>query len=460
MGAGLAAGSGEALSVKAYRWVLIGGLLLSLAANLPGHMSVDSVIALEEARSGVRQTWAPAAFSWLLRLFDKGLGGTALYVTASSAVLFAALLSLPGLRPRTSWAAVGLAVLVLLTPQVLIYQGIVWRDVLFANLTVAGFVLLARAELRWASRPWLSLAGAALLLALAAAVRQNGVVLVVAAAAALGWTARAGGWRAMLGWSLGGFAATVALALAINALAQPKSAEEHLRPGAEALILQHYDIVGAAAHAPGLPLTEIARANPAAAARISAEGPRIYSAARVDTLDQDPEFRRTLWKLPDAAVSGQWRALILHHPGAYLAHRFEVFGWLVNPPALGQCLPVQIGIVGPEEMIDDLELDTAAHPKDAALRSYAAQFYGTPVYSHLTFALVAAVCAALLLIRRQGADVTLAALLIGALGFAASFLAVSVACDYRYLYLLDLAAMAGALYLALDPSGLLRRRRS
>jgi hypothetical protein len=457
--ASLADGAGGSLRATAFRWVLIAGLLLSLAANLPGHMSVDSVIALEEARSGIRQTWAPAAFSWILWLFDEVVEGTGLYVAASSTVLFAALMALPGLRPRTGWAAVVLAVLVVLTPQVQIYQGIVWRDVLFANLTIAAFVLLARVELRWAAgRDWPALAGAALCLALAAAVRQNGIVMLLAAAGALAWTARGGGWRAALGWSLGGLVLSVALAFGVNAIAQPGEVEEHLRPGAEVLILQHYDIVGAVAHDPGLKLKKIAQANPAAAARIAAEAPRIYSPARVDTLDQDPDFRRTLWKLPDAAVASQWRDLIEHHPGAYLAHRLDVFRWTLMTPDLAQCLPVQVGVVGPPDMIDDLELDAAPLPKDAALRAYAGRFYGTPVYSHLTYAAIALVVAGLLLWRRRGADVTIAALLIGALGFAASFLPISVACDYRYLYLLDLAAMSGALYLALDLSGLRRPR--
>jgi len=65
--------------------------------------------------------------------------------------------------------------------------------------------------------------------------------------------------------------------------------------------------------------------------------------------------------------------------------------------------------------------------------------------------------ALLLIRRRRAADMTIAALLLGALAFAASFLVISVACDYRYLYLLDLAAMTGALYLALDLSGFRRR---
>jgi hypothetical protein len=48
--------------------------------------------------------------------------------------------------------------------------------------------------------------------------------------------------------------------------------------------------------------------------------------------------------------------------------------------------------------------------------------------------------------------VAIAALMIAVLGFAATFLVASIACDYRYLYALDLAAITGVLYLAVDPS--------
>ena len=41
--------------------------------------------------------------------------------------------------------------------------------------------------------------------------------------------------------------------------------------------------------------------------------------------------------------------------------------------------------------------------------------------------------------------------MVGALGFAASFFAISIACDYRYLYLLDISAMTGLLYFMIDP---------
>lgn len=438
--------------------MLIAGLLASLAANLPGHMSADSVIALDEARTGVRQTWAPAAFSAVLRIFDNLLSGTGLYVAAASGLLFASLMTLPSLRPRTGWGAVALAALAVLTPQLLIYQGIVWRDVLFADLIIAGFVLLARADVVWVRRrDWLSLAGAALCLSLAAAVRQNGVVMLVAATVALGWMARRGGWRAVASWSLGSLALTLSLALGINALSQPLEAGEDLRPGAEVLILQHYDVVGALAHEPGLQLREIAAAAPANADRITAWGPKVYSPARADTLEIDPQFRRALWTTPDLAMHAQWRDVVTNHTAAYLAHRWDMFRWVLETPDIGQCLPVQTGVAGPLDVIQDLELDSAPTPKDAAMRAYAAQFYGTPVFSHLTFAAAALVFALLLLRRSQPGDGVLAALLLGVLAFTATFFVIAVGCDYRNLYVLDLAAITGALYLALDPSGTLRR---
>jgi len=48
--------------------------------------------------------------------------------------------------------------------------------------------------------------------------------------------------------------------------------------------------------------------------------------------------------------------------------------------------------------------------------------------------------------RRRPADIVAAAMLASAFAFAASFFVISVACDYRYLYFLDLAVIAATLY--------------
>jgi hypothetical protein len=437
---------------RAYRIVLGAGLLLTLAANLPGQMSLDSVVALTEARTGVRQTWAPAIASAALKPFDHLLNGTGLYVAASAAVLFLSLMSLSRLRPRASWIAVGLAALFALTPQLLIYPGIVWRDVLFADLSLAGFVLLAHAARRWGERPpWLTLAGATLCLVLAALARQNGLILVAAAAAVAAWLSRGQGWRRAALFGLGGLVAAAVLAFGLNRLATPPETIPKLRLDAASRILEHYDVVGAKAHHPKLKLKEIGKADPAAQALIEAKGSSIYTPSRVDTLDLDEGFRRALWHVPDAAMNAQWRRIIVHYPAAYLLQRADVFRWTLMTPKLELCLPVQVGVTGPPDMLKALDIPSGMDVRARGLAAYSQRFYGTPVFSHVFWALAAVAVIVLLLRRRDPADWVIVALLGGMLAFTASFFFVSVACDYRYLYGLDLAAMAGILYAALDP---------
>ena len=437
---------------KAFRAVMGLGLLLVLAANLPGQMSLDSVVTLTEARTGVRQTWAPAVSSWVMKPFDSLLAGTGLYVTASAAILFVSLMSLTRLRPRTTWLAVALGVLAVLSPQLLIYQGIVWRDVIFANLTIAAFVLLAHAAERWKDGPRpLPMAGAIACLALATLTRQNGVVLVLAAAAALAWTARKGGWKPAAAWGLGGLVAVGLAAFVVAAVAKPTQSIAKLRLNSAALILQHYDVVGAKAHHPRLKLKEIGKVDPAAQALLESQGPAIYTPSRVDTLDNDEAFRRTLWHVPDAAMDAQWRRIIIHYPAAYLLQRADVFRWTFLTPKLELCLPITVGVSGPDAMIKGLDIEGGIDSKAQALADYARTFYATPVFSHLTWALVAVAVIVLLLRRRDPSDWMFVALLGGSLVFTASFFVISVACDYRYLYLLDLAAIVGVLYTALDP---------
>ncbi|WP_374573214.1 hypothetical protein [Phenylobacterium sp.] len=450
------------LAAAAYRWILWGGLLAMLGANLPGHLSFDSVVQLHEGRFGVRETWAPAIMSWLLGRFDEISPGTGLYVTASSVVLTGALLSLRDLRARTSWLAPVAALALVLTPQFAVYQAIVWKDVLFANLTVAGFAALAHAARRWGDRRarLAPLMAALAFLSLAALVRQNGVICVIVAAAALAWTARSGGPRAVAGWSLGFLAAALVLSQAVELAVQPKGPPAKAGTRIGERVLEHYDIVGAAAHAPGLRLDVLAQAAPAAEQAVRGEGVRVYSPERVEAFDASPGLGKSLWRVPDKVMAEQWRRIIERRPDAYLRHRLDVFRWVFAPPRLEACLPVFTGVAAAGAKLDDLGIAPGQRPQDKALERYAARFFHSPVYSHVTYALLALTICGFLIWRRDPADVAIAALQLAALGFAASFLLISVACDYRYLYLLDVAALTGLLYVALDPTVSRRRRRA
>lgn len=438
---------------QAVRGVLIAGLLFLLGASLPGHLSYDSLAQLAEGRTGVRTTWGPTMFAWLLGVFDEIVPGSGLYVVASAALLFFSLSALRATRPQVSWWAVPLTVLLVFSPIVLIYQAIVWKDVLFANLTIAGFVCLARLPAVW-QRPgprWLFLAGAMLALAMAALVRQNGVVVVLMAAISLGAIRFRDGWRQALAWGLGGLVVTLVVMQVLGAIAQPKTGGPGKTQDIGLRILQHYDIVGAVARDPNYPLKHIEAVNPAGAAAIR-KGVAVYSPQRVDFFDTDPTVGKALWATPKEAIRAEWRELITKHTGAYAAERLDVFRWLFLTPKLEACLPSFVGVSGPEPLVADLKLTNAVDPADWSLHNYATYFHGTPVFSHLAYAVIALLVAGFLLWRRDGPDLAIAGLMFSGLAFAASFFVISIACDYRYLYFLDLSAMTGLFYLVLDPS--------
>jgi hypothetical protein len=87
---------------------------------------------------------------------------------------------------------------------------------------------------------------------------------------------------------------------------------------------------------------------------------------------------------------------------------------------------------------------------DNRLQSYGLSLLNTPVFSHLAFGGVALLAMALLLRRRRPEDIAMAAMLCAVWAFTASFFVISIACDYRYLYFLDLSALVALFYLSLD----------
>ena len=148
-----------------------------------------------------------------------------------------------------------MAALVALTPQVLIYQAIVWKDIAFANTAIGGMVCVAYAVRVWpnAWRRWIFLAAALVLLAIASQVRQNGIIVTILGATALGWIlaspegSQGWRWRPGLAWGLGGLAAVAVAGQALTIFSIPPNSPPD--PGVKTglRIVQNYDLIGAVA---------------------------------------------------------------------------------------------------------------------------------------------------------------------------------------------------------------------
>ncbi|HEY1637320.1 MAG TPA: hypothetical protein VGF62_02255, partial [Rhizomicrobium sp.] len=190
---------------------------------------------------------------------------------------------------------------------------------------------------------------------------------------------------------------------------------------------------------------------PALLKLMRSEGAKVYSPIRSDTLIHAARLQAVLGVAPDDVLHRSWAAFVVRHPQRYLQNRAEVFGWTFLTPGLQVCVPYVVGLRGPPEAMRELDLKTRVSPRDKLMDEYGEALVGTPLFSHAAFLVLCLVDLAFLLFRRRTSDIAMAAMLCAAIAFAASFFFISIACDYRYLYFLDLAALVALFHIALDP---------
>jgi hypothetical protein len=421
--------------------VLLAGFAAMLALNAPGQMTYDSVMQLADGRRGFYDSWHPPVMAWLLGLFDAVVPGTLLFLVFQSALLLFALLAFLWVRPRGGWASAVIALLIVLTPQWLLYQGEIWKDILFADSAIAGFAALALAS---RDRRWLIAAAAAL--TLAAMTRQNGVVVLPVAAAVVGvLSARRFGARK--GWAHAGLflVATVGLA-AGGTIALAARGDGGNGAASQIRVAQSYDLAGALTHDPTLPLPTLTARDPHLETVLRTRGPALYSTLHNDPFAGDDQVNEAISNAPNGVIGEAWRDLVLHHPLLYLRTRLAVFHQVLLTPDAFNCHFSPVGIDGSPQVLQSLGLTARIRPRDQALADYARLFFSTPVFSHLAWGILALVLMTVLLRGGGDADLAVAGLLAAALLFTMTFVIISIACDYRYLVFLDFSALAGALY--------------
>lgn len=424
------------------------GWAAALAAGVPGHFSVDSVNQLAQGRLGRFNDWHPPLMAWLLGLADRVTPGADLFVVADVTIFFACLLGfvLSAGAPRVR----GLAVLALVaaSPQALVFQGVVWKDILFADAAIAAFAALA-----WAGRSggapspaWLGVAFVACVVATLA--RQTGFVVPLAAAGVYVLIAQGNG-RALAGSIAKAGTALLAVLIVVVLAHAAFSARSDGRPGAagQLAMLRVFDLAGALRLQPQLPLPALHKQAPRLERFERAEAAPAWRAGTMDWLDALPGAS-TLLPPSTPALSVDWLSLVLRHPWLYARVRARVFWDTLATPDSADCPLVSVGVQDRDlSELDRAGLRPRLTPRDQWDEDYVLSFWGTPALSHLAWGALALALLALDLRavargdRRSGALAAIG-LLVAALAYAATYLAASVACDYRYLYLVDVAAMA------------------
>ena len=439
--------------------VVVAGYALCLRANWPGHFEPDSLWQLGQGRAGIYNSWHPPVMAWLLGLAARFDANAPLFIVFDGALYFGALLAFGLLSPRPSLRLLVAAALIFASPLSLIYQGVVWKDVLFADAAVAGFAALA-----WTGRCWDRrrlrfglIAAAFALFSLAGLARQNGLIVPLCGAiglagivylreiGALGLATackRAGSYGvASLALALA-LVASGALALHTRSDGQPENLHQLRR-------LEVYDLSGMARLEPSLDLAILHHEDPDLERFVRVEAAPHWTEAGADSLEELPHGEELIPK--GGAVGRQWSWLLLHRPDLYLRTRTAAFLSTVLTPARDECPKVFVGVDGEDpHLLQIAGLSARYTAQDGWDDRYATAFLRTPVFSHLTYGAILLVLSALALrdLRRGDRRPEQAAVLAmagAAVLFAGSFFVITNACDYRYLYFLDVAAMAAAM---------------
>jgi hypothetical protein len=312
------------------------------------------------------------------------------------------------------------------------------------------------------------LAIALLLFTLAALTRQNGFIVALFAAFALSAVAAnrpgSGGrvrvFRAIF-WAVCALALIgvcdilVTGALMARSDGRPENAN-HLK------VLQVFDLAGATHLDPSLSLPVLHARQPALERFLRDEAAPRYQPAGADNLFALPGGQAMM--IPRGPEAGeQWVSLMRDHPALYLEMRARVWLTTLLTPGSAACPMIITGIDGGDPaMLARTGLRARDDAKDDWDEDYASRFLGGPLYSHVFYGALLVLSLAWLALRWRQGDrgseaIVSAAMGLAALAFAASFFVVSVDCDYRFLYFLDVAAMATLSRLAaarpLTPSG-------
>jgi hypothetical protein len=245
--------------------VAIAGLAAVLIANWPGHFPPDSISELAQGRSGVFNLWHPPVTAWILGLADRVSPDAAAFIVLDAALFFASLAAF-AFTGRPGWPAVGALALIAASPLALIYQGLVVKDLLFADASVAAFAALAWAAKLW-SRPSARLvliALALVFLTLSALVRQNGALVAAVGCASLAAiaAARTNRSRRVRSFAIAGAASAAFVTAGVTAADLAFIAHSDRQPEAarQWMSLQVYDLAGEVRREPALPLSVLDRA--------------------------------------------------------------------------------------------------------------------------------------------------------------------------------------------------------
>ncbi|WP_334130720.1 hypothetical protein [Silanimonas lenta] len=422
--------------------VSIASAVFAAAISTGGHASLDSIQQLYEALVGRSVSWNPPFMSALFRILgvgpDSGAGISMAIFVAMICLAFWGGIILAARAGKSDSVMNPLLWLLLavlcINPLLLVYAGIVWKDVLFAALlSFSSALLLLAGSSKNPSGRLIVAFFAAVLVGTLPLVRQQGYVLAPLLSILLlllVWWTPAVGYKLRQALMAFYFLLILGVYLAGNSWAQAVIPGNEGRATSVGFrLIATFDLLGIEAHG-GRMLSAIGAND-----RVLHEIREHYTPQRIDFLGDCPDARAFLDGRPDVLSFGFWMRSVIDNPSSYFAHRLSVLKYLfgIEPPS--GCLPVHLGIDGFPYQIEALGLGQGTDVADRQLYQWLKPLFDSVFFRHVSYLGGFVLLAILVAFHRRGRSRIMLLMLIGAgLAFYASFVPTAIACDVRYLF--------------------------
>jgi len=402
--------------------------------HVPGSLSVDSGYQVLEAINGQSISWSPPFTSALIRWFGGKETGTSVLLFLNSVMTYGSfgLVYAIFYCRNTSvampkWHFIIFLILVL-NPILLIYLGIIWKDVVISSFLSLIFALtLVSGEVSQKCKKILLLL-ALIFCALLPWIRQQGLLIGPFIATFICY-------RLCTNISVKSykkyffilfFAFYIACSMlsywAVSFTIKPDNFRDYRTGFSEVF---KYDLAGIwyfGDHS--LPFIK----------SVDFPGESIqntYSGERIDTLNLNPKVLNYFERNPPS--SSEWLIAVIQNPFAYLKHRSNVMSWLLGGHGITNCLPLVSGVNLPPGLSEGIDIPNRLDQRNQMVLKVSKILEPLPIFRHWLYLANLILCSiAVFFLRRERLTVGIAVVVCWL--YFLSFIPMGIACDFRYLY--------------------------
>jgi hypothetical protein len=414
--------------------MLAAGVVVTLLVFYPGVMTFDARFVYEDIAKGTLGDWQSPVMTVLWGLIDPIAPGPASMFLLIVTLYWLGFGMLAFRIARHSVLLAGVLLLLALSPPALVFQGIIWRDVLFAD----AWLLAAALSFATAGRgaPWRLPAQATALgmLALGVLLRPNALIAAPLLAATIIWPTRFSWKRAAILYVPAG----VALFGLIQLVYYGALGATRQHPMQSIMV---FDLGG---------ISHFAKQNQFPVTWTAAETMLLtlecYQPTQWDIYWRFEPCEFVMKKLEGdrlfgtSAITRAWLRAIATHPTAYLQHRAAFMWNFLSRANL---------TIWTADVYDTTKRVLADRPAFNAMVAIHDALIPTPIFRAGTW-LLGCIAVAYLAWRRR--DTPSGVFAIGVCGSGAvyvlTYFAAGVASDFRYAYWAVLASLTGAVVLA------------